>query len=90
MSNGYLLRAEMAETWLAVGFLVVGLTLVLLLASREPKKNKKPRYKGMSGALGAITELYQPTAQSAAQIVEEQSKARKQHGNEDKKKPQSK
>ena len=80
----------MVETWIAIGLLVAGLASILLLASREPKKNKRPRYKGMSGALGAITELYQPTAQTAAQIVEEQSKARKQHGNEDKKKPQSK
>lgn len=78
----------MFEVLLAVGLVVVVVPVVLLIASREPK-TKKPRYKGMSGALGVFNELYNPSAQKAAVIVEEQAKARKQTGNEDKKKPQS-
>ena len=79
----------MLEFFLYALLVVVALGLIMLVAGRDPKP-RKPRYKGMSGALGVFTELYQPTAQEVAQIVEEQARARKQTGNEDKKKPQSK
>jgi uncharacterized membrane protein YedE/YeeE len=80
--------AQLTEILLGVGLVVVVMAIVILIVGRDPKP-RKPRYKGMSGALGVFTELYQPTAREAAQIVEEQSKAREQAGNEDKKKPQS-
>lgn len=79
----------MLEVILYIVLLVVALGGIMLLAGRDPKPRKK-RYKGMSNALGVFNELYNPSAQKAAVIVEEQSKARKQSGNEDKKKPQSK
>jgi hypothetical protein len=79
----------MLEVLVAIGLVLVVVPIVLLIASKEPKR-KKPRYKGMSGALGVFNELYNPSAHKAAVIVEEQAKARKQTGNEDKKKPQSK
>ena len=69
--------------------LVVTLGVIMLIAGRDPKPRKR-RFKGMSGALGVFNELYNPSAQSASQIVEEQARARKQTGSEDKKKPQSK
>jgi hypothetical protein len=79
----------MLEFVLYFVLLVVALGGIMLLAGRDPKPRKR-RFKGMSGALGVFNELYNPSAQSATQIVEEQAKARKQTGNEDKKKPQSK
>ena len=79
----------MLEFFLYALLVVVALGSIILIAGRDPKP-RKPRYKGISGALGVFTELYQPTAQEASQIVEEQAKARKQAGNEDNKKPQSK
>ena len=79
----------MLEAALYIVLLVVALGGIMLLAGRDPKPRKK-RYKGMSGALGVFNEFYNPSAQKAAVIVEEQTKARKQTGNEDKKKPQSK
>lgn len=76
----------MTDILLGIALVVVVMGIIILIAGRDPKP-RKPRYKGMSGALGVFTELYQPTAREAAQIVEEQSKARKQAGNADKKKP---
>ena len=70
--------------------LVLALGSIILVASREPKPNKKRRSGALSGALGAFNEFYQPSAKEAAVIVEEQARARKQSGSEDKKKPQSK
>jgi hypothetical protein len=78
----------MLEFVLYFVLLVVALGGIMLLAGRDPKPRKR-RFKGMSGALGVFNELYNPSAQSATQIVEEQDRARKQTGNEDKKKPQS-
>jgi hypothetical protein len=79
----------MLEFGLYLLALVVTLGVIMLIAGRDPKPRKQ-RYKGMSGALGVFNELYNPSAQSASQIVEEQARARKQTGSEDKKKPQSK
>ena len=76
----------MLEFFLYTLLVVVALGIIMLIAGRDPKP-RKPRYKGMSGALGVFTELYQPTAKEAALVVEEQARARKQTGNEDKKKP---
>ena len=76
----------MLEFFLYTLLVVVALAVIMLVAGRDPKP-RKPRYKGMSGALGVFTELYQPTAKEAALVVEEQARARKQTGNEDKKKP---
>ena len=87
--SGFRQRAAMLEVVLYLVLLVVALGGIMLIAGRDPKPRKK-RFKGMSGALGVFNELYNPSAQSAAVLVEEQVKARKQAGNEDKKKPQSK
>ena len=70
--------------------LVLALGSIILIASREPNPKRKRRSGALSGALGVFNELYQPSAQNAAVIVEEQARARKQVGSEGKKKPQSK
>lgn len=80
----------MFEFLLALLLGVVALGILILIASREPNPKRKRRSGALSGALGVFNELYQPSAQNAAVIVEEQARARKQAGSEGKKKPQSK
>ena len=80
----------MLEVAIAIVLLVLALGMIILIASREPKPNRKRRSGALSGALGVFNELYQPSAKNAAIIVEEQARAIKQAGSEGKKKPQSK
>ncbi|MEY4397808.1 MAG: hypothetical protein RLZ53_384 [Actinomycetota bacterium] len=79
----------MFDVLAAVGLVVLVLFLILAVSGRERKPGRK-RPKGLAGAIGIFNELYHPSAANASVVVEEQKKARKQAGNTDKKKPQSK
>jgi hypothetical protein len=77
----------MFEFLLAFSLVVVVMGIVILIAGRDPKPNRKRTSGALSGALGAFNEFYQPSAREAAVIVEEQARARKQAGSEGKRKP---
>ena len=79
----------MSDVLMAVGLVLLVLFVILAVSGRDRKPSRK-RPKGLAGAIGIFNELYHPSAANAAIIVEEQKKARKQTGNEGKKKPQSK
>lgn len=79
----------MFDVLVAVGLVLLVLFVILSVSGRDRKLGRK-RPKGLAGAIGIFNELYHPSAANAAIIVEEQKKARKQSGNEGKKKPQSK
>lgn len=79
----------MFDVLVAVGLVLLVLFVILSVSGRDRKSGRK-RPKGLAGAIGIFNELYHPSAANAAVIVEEQKKARKQAGNTDKKKPQSK
>lgn len=69
----------MPEFFVAVGVAIVFVAALFVPFRLPERKNRKPkRYRGGLGpALGAISEIFNPSAQKAAIILEEKKIARK-------------